>query len=131
MTSTHLRFASETRPLVAVLCSVPLLGEAMGSVLEFADVRSFSAGGGDVAGLLGWLRPDALIVDSAAGAEAAAAFAREHDLPVVHVSVRDRTLHLFRGGEWEQVSNREGPTPEAIRNIVAGALFARGGLFDE
>jgi hypothetical protein len=99
-----------------VLRSVPLVGEAMGSVLEFAEV-----------GLFGWLRPDALIVDSVAGAEAATVFAREHDLPVVHVSVRDRTLHLFRGGEWEQVSNGEGPTPEAIRNVVAGALFARGG----
>jgi hypothetical protein len=126
MTSTHLRFESETRPLVAVLCSVPLLGEAMGSVLEFAEVRSFAASGGDVAGLLGWLRPDALIVDSAAGAEAATAFAREHDLPVVHVSLRDCTLHVFRGGEWEQVSYGEGPTPEAVRNVVAGSLFARG-----
>jgi hypothetical protein len=127
MSSTRLRPESETRPLVAVLCSVPLLGEAMGSVLEFAEVRSFAAGGGDVGGLLGWLRPDALIVDSNAGAEAATAFAREHELPVVHVCVRDRTLHLFHGGEWEQVSNGEGPTPEAIRNVVAGALFARGG----
>jgi len=125
MTSTHLRSESETRPLVAVLCSVPLLGEAMGSVLDFAEVRSFAAAGGDIAGLLGWLRPDALIVDSAAGAEAATVFAREHDLPVVYVSVRDRTLHLFHGGEWEQVSNGEGPTPEAIRNVAADALFAR------
>jgi hypothetical protein len=127
MSVTHQRLESEMRPLVAVLCSVPLLGEAMASALEFAEVRSFSAGGGDIVGLLSWLRPDALIVDSVAGAEAAAVFAREHDLPVVHVSVRDRTLHLFRGGEWEQVSNAEGPTPEAIRNVVAGALFARGG----
>jgi len=29
------------------------------------------------------------------------------------------------GGEWEQVSNGEGPTPEAIRNVAADALFAR------
>jgi hypothetical protein len=127
MNSPHLRPEVETRPLVAVLCSVPLLGEAMHSTLEFAEVRPFAASGGDVAGLLGWLRPDVLIVDSDAGAEAATAFAREHELPVVHVSVRDRKLHLFRGGAWEQVSNGEGPTPEAIRNVVAGALFARKG----
>jgi hypothetical protein len=127
MSSTHLRPEVETRPLVAVLCSVPLLGEAMRSTLEFAEVRPFAASGGDVGGLLGWLRPDLLIVDSDAGAEAATTFAREHELPVVHVSVRDRTLHLFRGGAWEQVSNGEGPTPEAIRNVVAGALFARKG----
>ena len=127
MTSTHLRPESETRPLVAVLCSVPLVGEAMAAALEFAEVRTFAASGGDLEGLLGSLRPDALIVDSAAGAEAATVFAREYDLPVVYVSVRDRTLHVFRGGEWEQVSNGAGPTPEAIRNVVAGALFARGG----
>jgi hypothetical protein len=127
MTSTRLRPDSETRPLVAVLCSVPLLGEAMVSALEFAEVRSFAQSGGDVEGLLGWLRPDALIVDSSVGAEAATSYAREHDLPLVHVSVRDRTLHLFRAGKWEQVSNGDGPTPEAIRNVVAGSLFARGG----
>lgn len=128
MTSTPLRSESKARPLVAVLCSVPLLGEAMGPALEFAEVRMFAASGGDVGGLLGALRPDALIVDNAAGAEAASAFAREHDLPVVHVGVRDRTLHLFSNGEWTQVSNGEGPTPETIRNVVAGALFARGRL---
>ena len=127
MTSTRLRPDSETRPLVAVLCSVPLLGEAMVSALEFAEVRSFAQSGGDVAGLLGWLRPDALIVDSNAGADAATSYAREHDLPLVHVSVRDHTLRLFRAGEWEQVSKGDGPTPEAIRNVVAGSLFARGG----
>ncbi len=71
----------------------------MGSALEFAEVRSFSARGGDIAGLLHWLRPDALIVDSDAGAAEAAAFALEHDLPVLlHVSMRDRELRLFRGG---------------------------------
>lgn len=99
----------------------------MGSALEFAEVRLFAANGGDVDGLLGSLRPDALIVDSNAGAEAATAFAREHELPIVYVSVRDRTLHLFSGGEWQQVANGDGPTPEAIRNVVAGVLFARGG----
>ena len=125
MTSTRLRLDSKTRPLVAVLCSVPLLGEAMSSALEFAEVRTFAAGG-DVAGLLGWLRPAALIVDSNAGAEAAEIYAREHELPLLHVSLRNSTLRLFRGGEWEDVESGEGPTPEAIRNIVAGSIFARG-----
>lgn len=127
MTSSHLRLDSVTRPLVVVLCSVPLLGEAMGSALEFAEVRSFAAAGGDVAGLLEWLRPDAVIVDSAAGAEAATEFAREHHLPVIHVSPRELTLRLLRSGEWEQVESTVGPTAEAVRNVVAGALFARGG----
>jgi hypothetical protein len=39
-----------------------------GSVLEFAAVRPFAAGGGDVAGLLCRVRPDALIDASAARA---------------------------------------------------------------
>jgi hypothetical protein len=127
MTSTHLRPDAETRPLVAVLCSVPLLGEAMSSTLEFAEVRTFAASGGDVGGLLGWLRPDVMIVDSDAAADSAADFAREHDMPLLHICVRSRTLRLFRRGTWEQVSNGDGPTPEAIRNVVAGALFAREG----
>ena len=51
---------------------------------EFAEVQSFAAGGGDLEGLLALLRPDALIGDGAAGAEAATEFARAYDLPVVH-----------------------------------------------
>jgi hypothetical protein len=127
MTSTRLRHEGDTRPLVAVICSVPLLGEAMAAALDFAEVRTFAAGGGDVEGLLGWLRPDALIIDSEAGAEAALPYAREHDLPLLHVSLQECSLRLFRDGEWEQASDRQGPTPEAIRNVVAGSLFARVG----
>jgi hypothetical protein len=50
----------------------------MTAALEFAEVRPFAESGGDVAGLLGGLHPDAL-------------------------------------------------RPEAIRNVVAGALSAGGG----
>jgi hypothetical protein len=126
--STHLRPDADTRPLVAVVCAVPLLGEAMSSTLEFAEVRTFAASGGDVAGLLEWLRPDVLIVDSEGAAGAATTFAREHELPVLHIAIRERSLRLFRRGEWKQLSNGEGPTPEAIRNVVAGSLFSRGGF---
>jgi hypothetical protein len=112
------------RPLVAVVCSVPLVGEAAGSALDFAEVRSFG-GGRDTAGLLSWLRPDAVVVDSEEDAEAAQAFARDHVLSAVHIGVRDSTLRVLRRGEWELVGNGEGPTPEAIRNAVAGSLFSR------
>lgn len=127
MSTTQLRPRERTRPFVAVVCVVPLLGEAMRSALEFADVQTFAARGGDLDGLLRWLHPDALIVDSDAGAEQAMPFAREHELPVVHISVQEAALRLYRGGAWEVVGNGEGPTAEAIRNVVAGALFARAG----
>ena len=41
-------------------------------------------------------RPDVVIVDSEAGAAEATAFALEHGLPLLHISVRDRELRLFR-----------------------------------
>ncbi len=127
MSSTQLRLANTARPLVAVVCVVPLLGEAMESALDFADVRSFSASDGDIDGLLRWMRPDALIVDSEGDAEAAAAFARDHELPVLHVSLQKRALRLHRRGAWEVVGSGENATPTVIRNVVAGALFAREG----
>ena len=127
MKVTQLRPAQTTRPLVAVVCAVPLLGEAVGSALEFAEVHTFSDRGGDVAGLLRWLHPDAVVVDNERAAHEASAFARERDLPVIHLGVRDHELRLFRAGRWEVVGNGDEPAPETIRNVVAGALFARGG----
>ena len=127
-TSTPLRPSERMRPFVAVVCTVPLLGEALRSALEFADVQMFAAKGGDLDGLLRWLHPDALIVDSDAVAEAALEYSREHSLPVLHISVHQRELRFYRGGTWTHVGNGEGPTEEAIRNIVAGALFREGGV---
>ena len=116
---------AERRPLVAVVCDVPLLGEAVESALEFAEVRSFTAHR-DTEGLLTWLRPDAVVVDSDAEADAASAVAARVGVPVLHISVRDHTLRLFRRGAWTQVASGDGPTPESIRNVLAGTLFARG-----
>jgi len=127
MNSTQLWPTEKARPFVAVVCTVPLLGEAMESALDFADVRSFSAGA-DLTGLLGWLRPDALIVDSEAGAAEALAFAGKHELPVLHVSVQAHALRLFRSGAWEDVGSGSEPEPEMVRNVLAGVLFARGGV---
>jgi hypothetical protein len=120
-----LRGRDGARPLVAVICAVPLLAEAVESALDFAEVRSFAADGGDIAGLLHWLRPDAVVVDTAEGATDASTYAQDQGAPVLHLSVRENILRLFRHGAWEQVSNGEGPTPEEIRNVVAGTLFAR------
>lgn len=124
--AAELRPFERTRPFVAVLYDVPLLGEAVRSALEFAEVQTFAAAGRDLDGLLRWLHADAIVVDNVAAADEAAAFAREHELPVVHLSVEERVLRLFRRGAWHVVGNGEDPTPEAIRNVVAGALFARG-----
>ena len=126
MTISHLRLGEGGRPLVAVVCSVPLVGEAVRSALEFAEVRTFT-GQRDTIGLLHWLKPDVVIVDSDADAREASAYALDHDLPVLHICVREDSLRLFRHGEWKQVGNGDGQTPEAVRNVVAGTLFARGG----
>lgn len=128
MSELHLRLSERTRPLVAVVCAVPLLGEAMMSALDFAEVRSFSVHGGDVTGLLESLRPDAVVVDSEDGAAGAMSYAAHRALPVLRVCVRERTLSVLRDGVWERVDDEDGPTPEAIRNRVAGALFAREGV---
>ena len=128
MSTTRLRPSTRARPLVAVVCAVPLLGEAMQSALDFAEVRTFSAGGGDLIGLVRWLRPDALIVDTVDGAEEATRVARDAQVPVLHVSIQENSLRFCRDGRWETVDEGEAPTPDAIRNVVAGALFARDGV---
>jgi hypothetical protein len=116
---------TRTRPLVAVICSVPLLEEGVRSALEFAEVRSFSDRGGGIAGLLSWLRPDAVVVDTDTAAAEAAAFALDHPVPLLHIAVLEQQLRLFVNGEWEYVASSEGASPESIRNVIAGTLFAR------
>jgi hypothetical protein len=126
MTTSHLRLEEGGPPLVAVVCSVPLVGEAVRSALEFAEVRTFT-GQRDTIGLLEWLKPDVVVVDSDADARDASAYGLDHDVPVLHICVREDALRLFRHGDWEHVGNGEGATPEAVHNVVAGTLFARGG----
>ena len=62
MNSTQLRLFERTRPFVAVVCAVPLLGEAMRSAFDFAHALFFSTSGGNIGDRpLDPLRPDALI----------------------------------------------------------------------
>lgn len=98
------------------------------ATLEFAEVRSFSERGGDIVGLLEWVRPDAVVVDDDDCAERAVAYVGSRATPLLHISVRRSTLRIYHGGEWQLIESSEGPTPEVIRNVVAGALFAREGV---
>ncbi|MDQ3891187.1 MAG: hypothetical protein M3312_11650 [Actinomycetota bacterium] len=112
-------------PLVAFVCGVPLLCEAVAAALEnVADVRQFPAGRGDTLGLLRWLQPDAVVVDTEGDVEDAASFAREANAPLVHVLPRQRRLRILRNGDWEEAEDG-GASVEAIRNAVVGGLFRR------
>lgn len=116
---------ARSRPLAAVVCAVPLVAEAMTSALDFAEVRAFGARGGDIPGLLRSVRPDVIVVDTEDAARDALVYAIDAAVPVLHVCVRKGTLRLFRAGGWSDVASDDGPTPEAIRNAIAGVLFGR------
>ena len=110
-------------PLVAVLYSVPLLYEAISSSLdEIAEVHGFPARRSDPVGLLRALAPDAVVVDDPVEAEAVSVWAEEQDVPLVHVRLVERKLRLLRHGEWQESI---GASADAIRNVIAGSLYAR------
>ena len=113
-------------PLVAVICSVPLVFEGLRDALSsIARVQFFPAATGTT-GLLRWVKPDAVVVDSEDEAEYATAFARELDLPLVLISVRDAEVRFFTRGVWLKATNGdEGATPQTVRNIIAGSLYGR------
>jgi hypothetical protein len=113
-------------PLVAVVCKVPLLSEAVTAALEgIASVFRFPAGRGDTAGLLRALEPDAVVVDTEDEAQQCEVFARETDLPLVQVSLHSQVLRTFEHGLWHEVD--EEASPEAVRNAVVGGMFGRDG----
>jgi hypothetical protein len=125
--STRPRRAGRELPLVALVCAIPLLAEAVRSELGFAEVIALADRGGDIRGLLHWLQPDAVVVDTDEAAAGAAAYAQEHELPVVHISPQRQALYVFQDGAWEETGDGEGPTPENVRNVIMGALYAGGG----
>ena len=115
----------DTHPLIAVICTVPLLEEAMlAAVGDVTTVRSFPAGR-DTTGLLSWLRPDGIVVDSDEEAENALPFARERDITLLHVSFTRRKLRVLRDGEWEELEELTA-APETVRNIIVGGIFGAG-----
>jgi hypothetical protein len=119
------RNVSARQPLVAVICTVPLLGEAIASALDsIADVRTFPGRRRDVVGLLSSVRPDAVVVDDPIEAAEARSWAQSQDLPLVHICLRQRKLRVLRNGEWEETL---GASAESIRNVIAGSMYARSG----
>jgi hypothetical protein len=115
----------EHQPLIAVICTVPLLEEALlAAVGDVTTVRSFPAGR-DTIGLLSSLRPDGIVVDSDEEAENAMPFARERGLPLLHVSLERRQLRVLRDGQWDEPEELTA-TPETVRNILVGGIFGAG-----
>jgi hypothetical protein len=113
------------QPLVAVICTVPLLSEAIASALDnIADVRTFPARRRDVVGLLSFVQPDAVVVDDPIEAAEARSWAQSQDVPLVHICLRQQKLRVLRNGEWQETL---GASAESIRNVIAGSMYARTG----
>ena len=112
-------------PLVAALCRVPLLCEALASAFEgIAEIRAFPAELDDTDGLLRSLRPDAVVVDTEMQASEAEPFARETQTPLVHVLLREQHLRVLRNDSWELLTDGD-TSPEAIRNLIVGGMYRR------
>ena len=112
------------KPFVAVLSHVPLVTDAIVDALEaIAEVRAFTTQNGDTVGLLRSLRPDAIVVDGAEAAEAAAKYAHAADVPLVYISLRERKLRVREGDAWRDEAGR--PSTESLRNALAEAIYRR------
>jgi hypothetical protein len=115
---------SDDRPLVALVCHVPLIAEAVASSLEeIAEVLIFPGGRGGTEGLLRSLDPDGVVVDSPREAEAAANFARDRGVPLVEISLAEQRLRVLGPGGWED--DGSAATPEAVRNVLVGRMLGR------
>ena len=111
----------EAEPMVAAICAVPLLCEAIESALEgIAELRSFPAGRRDTDGLLRSLRPDGVVVDTRDAADDAEDYARDTDSPLIHVQLSEARLRVLRNGSWDVIRD---PSPESIRNVLVGSLY--------
>ena len=112
------------RPLVALVWSLPLVAAALEEAIDFADVRPFDAAGGEILDLFRNLRPDAIVVESSAAAEAAKAYAGDSGLPVLYLSTQERLLRILGPAGWTDIDAGGDPGPGTVRNVLAGALFA-------
>ena len=116
------------RPLVALVWSLPLVAAALEEAIDFADVRLFEAAGGEMLDLFTQVRPDAVVVESRAAAEAAEAYAGDSGLPVVYLSPEEGVLRVLGPDGWTDIDSGGDPGPGTVRNALAGALFAAGAV---
>lgn len=116
---------ADERPLVALICQVPLIAEAISSALEeIAEVRVFPGGRGGTDGLLRSLDPDGVVVDSPREADEATSFVQERGIPLLEVSLVDQRLRVLGSAGWEEDGDFAA-TPEAIRNVLVGRILGR------
>jgi hypothetical protein len=114
-------------PLVAVVCVVPLLGEALCAALAgMAECKTIPAREPDLSGLLRSLQPDAIVVDDEEEAQATALYSRFARVPVVHVCRNSHQVRVLEDGRWVTANGLEA-TPESVRNLVAGKIYGRKG----
>ena len=116
-----MRTGDREQPRIAAICAVPLLSEAISAVLdEIAEVQSFPANGRDIRGLLRWLRPDGIVVDTQKSADDAEAYARAAGCPLVHVQLPKQQLRVLADGRWKKVRDA---SAESIRNALVGSIY--------
>jgi hypothetical protein len=107
--------------MVAAICAVPLLCEALSAALDgIAEVESFPAGRRDTDGLLRSLRPEGVVVDTRDAADDAEDYARDTDSPLIHVELSEARLRVLRDGSWKVIRDS---SPESIRNVLVGSLY--------
>jgi hypothetical protein len=117
-------------PLVALVCRVPLLAEAVaGALAGIAEIRTFPVHPGETASLLSSLEPNAIVVDDEAEADEAAPFARGSHTPLVHISVKPPQVRVLREVGWETVgTGAAAASPESLRNLVVASIYGREGV---
>jgi hypothetical protein len=113
-------------PLVLVICATTLLGDAVSAELKgIAEVRTLRAGAGDVAGLLRWTRPNAVVVDSSVEASAAIAHLRDNRCLIVHVQLAEHRISIRDDGGWLEIEDPDG-SPYLLRNVLLASLLREG-----
>jgi hypothetical protein len=116
---------NEDAPRVAVVCDAPVVYAALEDVLAgLASLTKLDGSRDDLVGLIESLAPDAVVIASEEGDERADELAATFSAPIVRLSLREPCVRVFIDSEWQDLRD-ERASPEAIRNIVVGAIVRR------